>query len=128
MVQLVGVAIALATAIWVAVDASHLGVRRGCLGGGFADMGRVGWFFSVWLLWIIGFPMYLITRPKYVALRQGYGPSAGPATTFPPPPVVGPAPGWYPDPYVPGGHRWWDGYQWGVAWAPPPPPGPPGGG
>ena len=31
--------IVIGTSIWVAVDASNLGVKRGSLGGGFADMG-----------------------------------------------------------------------------------------
>jgi len=26
--------------------------------------------------------------------------------------AAGPSPSWYPDPYVPGGQRWWDGYRW----------------
>ena len=28
------------------------------------------------------------------------------------PPTQDPAPGWYPDPNVPGGQRYWDGTQW----------------
>lgn len=35
-----------------------------------------------------------------------------------PPPVVHPA-GWYPDPWLPGGFRWWDGRVWTGNVAPP---------
>ncbi len=55
------------SAIWVAIDASNLGVKRGCLGGGVLDMGVAGWFFSLLLIWIVGFPAYLAQRSKYVA-------------------------------------------------------------
>jgi hypothetical protein len=111
------------SAIWVAFDASHLGVKPHCLGGGLADMGPVGWFFCVLLLWIIGFPVYLATRPKY-AMRKGSGQAgslghvatAGNAQTSTPPA------GWYADPNLQGGQRWWDGNQWGPPSAPPPIP------
>ena len=57
-------------AVWVAVDASRLGARRGRLGGGTLDMGPVSWFFATLLIWLIAFPCYLINRPKLVAARQ----------------------------------------------------------
>jgi hypothetical protein len=81
--------VVLATSIWVAIDSSGLGARAGILGGGFSDMGPGGWFFACLLFWIVGFPMYLATRSKYVALRDqarfgaaggamaGHGHSAG---------------------------------------------------
>lgn len=31
---------------------------------------------------------------------------------------------WHPDPWVPGGHRWWNGTDWTPAASPPPPVGP----
>lgn len=37
----------------------------------------------------------------------------------------GPPPGWYPDPWVPAGLRWWDGRDWTPHAAPMAPPGPP---
>jgi hypothetical protein len=77
--QTMGLVIAIVvagTSIWVAIDASHLEVKRGCLGGGFADSGPVGWFFCTLLLWIIGFPAYLITRPKYVERRRALAAAA----------------------------------------------------
>ena len=104
----------LGTAIWAAIDSSKLGVRSGCLGGGFADIGPAGWFFGVLLLWIIGFPLYLVTRPKYLARRTWVedgrpmkgAPSPSNATT-------GPPSGWYPDPDDAQTQRWWDGTTWG---------------
>lgn len=85
------------TSIWVVVDASHLGVRRGSLGP--RSMGPTGWFVCCLLLWIIAFPYYLYARPRYVAYSRL--------------PEVGGAgrPDWYRQPT--GGLRWWDGKAWG---------------
>jgi len=52
-----------ATSIWVAVDASTIGVKKGQLKG-LGNMGPVGWFFVCLLLWIVGFPFYLAKRPE----------------------------------------------------------------
>jgi len=93
------------SAIWVAFDSRNLGAKAGVLGGGMADMGPVGWFLVVLLLWIVGFPAYLATRPRYVALK------AGGAVVPPPPPSANPA-GWYPDPSKRHELRYWDGLAW----------------
>ena len=52
-----------ATSIWVAVDASTIGVKKGQLKG-LGNMGPVGWIFVCLLLWIVGFPFYLAKRPE----------------------------------------------------------------
>lgn len=96
------------TSIWVAIDASHLGVKRGTLGGGLFDMGAAAWFFSVLLLWIIGFPAYLITRPRYVTAK-----SQGTEGVLTVSPSSAPRAGWYPDPDDPAMRRWWNGATWG---------------
>jgi hypothetical protein len=59
----------LSSSVWVLGDASSLGVRKGCLNGGFFDIGPVGWFISTLLLWCVAFPGYLVTRPKYKQLH-----------------------------------------------------------
>ena len=53
--------IVVGTSIWVAVDASTIGVKKGQLTG-VANMGPAGWFFVCLLLWIVGFPFYLAKR------------------------------------------------------------------
>ena len=62
--------IVIATSVAVLVDASRLGARPGTLGGGLRDMSPLGWFFCCLLLWIVSFPVYLASRPKYVAIRD----------------------------------------------------------
>ena len=49
------------TSIWVAIDASTIGVKKGQLKG-MADLGPAGWFFVCLLIWIVGFPFYLAKR------------------------------------------------------------------
>lgn len=70
--------IVIGTSIWVGLDASAIGVRRG-QGTGLGDMGAGGWFLACLLLWIVAFPLYLTRRGRYQALnglRSG-GPSTG---------------------------------------------------
>jgi hypothetical protein len=57
------------TSIWVLADASNIGARRGLVPGS-CDYGPGGWFLICLLLWIVGFPAYLITRPKIVAAAK----------------------------------------------------------
>jgi hypothetical protein len=62
MIRLIFSLCVLGTAIWVAADASRLGARKGATGGGFLDMGPVGWFFACFFLSIVAFPCYLVHR------------------------------------------------------------------
>lgn len=55
--------IVLGTSIWVGVDASTIGVKKGQLKG-MADMGPTGWFFACLLLWIVAFPFYVAKREE----------------------------------------------------------------
>ena len=88
------------------------------IGAGKVDTGPVGWCLFCLLLWIIGFPAYLINRPKIKAAVAAASNVGGT------PPVLGAAsqtvqvsqavapPGWYADPTAPGQHRYWDGATW----------------
>ena len=98
----------LASVIWVAIDASRLGFDKRDLTG-VAAMGPVGWTLCVLLIWIVGFPMYLVKRPYLKAMgqwRRQVGPAAPPAPLFayrPPgagvsPPGAPPPPGTPPPP------------------------------
>lgn len=59
----------LGTSIWVLLDATNIGVKRGQLKG-LADMGAIGWFFACLLMWIIGFPLYLMKRDNFARLNR----------------------------------------------------------
>lgn len=75
-VQTVLFLVVIGTSIWVGVDASHLGVRRGRLAGSPLDMGVGSWVVCCLFLWVIAFPCYLVARGKYQAMRgtpQVYG-------------------------------------------------------
>lgn len=56
----------LATSIWMAVDSSNIGYDKRDVSG-LGAMGPAGWLISGLLLWIIAFPLYLITRPSLQA-------------------------------------------------------------
>lgn len=67
MVQVAGLVIGLLIATLVSRDARRLGAQRGRLGGGLLDMGPVGWFFTSWLLGLIGWLCYAIARRRLKA-------------------------------------------------------------
>ena len=62
--------VVLGTSLWVLIDANSIGVKKGQVSG-IADMGPGGWFFACLLLWIVGFPMYLVNREKFKAANAG---------------------------------------------------------
>jgi hypothetical protein len=103
MLGIVILLVVVATSLWVVIDASNLGAKKGKLGGGFLDMGPVSWLVGCLLLWIICFPCYLVARPRLIAARAAAG-------SVPAPPAGGvpngsavswPAPPPYPTPTVP---------------------------
>ena len=85
------------TSIWLAVDSSNIGARKGLVKGS-GNMGPAGWFFCCLLIWIIGFPVYLAKRSEIKA-------AAASSNVSIPTPVnaghvaqnsVASPPGWYP--------------------------------
>jgi hypothetical protein len=130
MFRLVYGVVVLSSTIWATADASRLGARKGATGGGFLDMGPVGWFFACFFLWIVAFPCYLFHRRRLVAAhRTTYSPLASPSympSSYPPQSQAGPwlngyqqpvvAPSWPPPPQPSQPGRWLNGYQ------PPPEP------
>jgi len=58
--------VVIGTSIWVAIDASHIGARKGLIKD-LATMGPAGWFVCCLLIWIIGFPVYLAKRSEIKA-------------------------------------------------------------
>lgn len=112
--------VVIGTSIWVAVDASTLGARKGTVKG-LGDMSAAGWFFACLLLWIIAFPMYLATRPKLVEAKTAREAPQAPVTAWGPYGVAGgqapavstgPATGWYRDPLGRFELRYWNGADW----------------
>jgi len=63
----------LGSSIRVLIDSYNLKAYRGALGGGMFDMNAGQWFLLCLLFWIVGFPAYLATRPRYVALQRARG-------------------------------------------------------
>ena len=57
------------TSIWVFIDASSIGVKKGQIKG-VSDMGPVSWLFACLLLWIISFPLYLSKRSEFIRINQ----------------------------------------------------------
>lgn len=56
----------ISTSIWVWIDASKIGARKGLVKG-LTNMGPFGWFICSLLIWIITFPIYLIKRESIKA-------------------------------------------------------------
>jgi hypothetical protein len=123
--------LAIGSAIWVGSDAKKLGMRRGGLGGGLFDLPTYSWVLATLLIWIIGFPCYLVARGKYQALNASRRAYAGGGTW----PQAGAYSQANPTPYAPGyavpaqsgyfasaaaapthvspdGRWWWNGQQW----------------
>lgn len=63
-------ALVVITSIWAGLDAQKLGAGKLKLGG-LADTSPAGWFAGCLLLWIVVFPLYLITRPKLTSVGGG---------------------------------------------------------
>jgi len=61
--------VVVATSIWVWVDARGIGARRGLIRG-LGNMWPFEWFLCCLLLWIIGFPLYLVKRGKIKSTMQ----------------------------------------------------------
>ncbi|KJR97184.1 MAG: hypothetical protein VR65_24860 [Desulfobulbaceae bacterium BRH_c16a] len=57
--------IILLSSIWVYFDAKKIGARKGLLPG-FFNLGPVMWLLACLLLWIIGFPSYLVMRSRII--------------------------------------------------------------
>src|SRR5690242_9215362 len=68
--------VVLGTSIWVLIDAKQIGVRSGLIKG-IGGMGPWGWFFACLLLWIVGFPLYLVKRNELRRAALGVTAGAG---------------------------------------------------
>jgi hypothetical protein len=92
--------VVIGTSIWVAIDASNIGARKGLVKG-IANMGPASWFLCCLLLWIITFPVYLAKRSeiKAAAVAASNAAVSAPANAGQvlQNPVAPPPPGWYPN-------------------------------
>jgi hypothetical protein len=102
------------TSIWVAIDASNIGARRGLVKG-LANMGPAGWFFCCLLLWIIGFPVYLAKRSEIKAAFAALSVSVSTPSNVGQVAQYTPPPGWYPNPLAQGQQPFAQGTAAGVA-------------
>lgn len=69
MFELMIMLVVVGTSIWVLIDSTSIGAKKGLLKG-VCDMGPGGWFISSLALWIIGFPMYLSNRQRIIDAVQ----------------------------------------------------------
>lgn len=74
--------IVLGSSIWVYTDAKSIGAKRGQLKG-VCDMGPFGWFVVSLGIWIIGFPMYLASRPELKRINHKASLPAAPSAGRP---------------------------------------------
>ena len=65
MIDVLPYLLVLGTSVWVYVDARNLGIHK-TSGGGFFNMGPLGWCLSCLLLWAVAFPAYLLRRRKHL--------------------------------------------------------------
>ena len=63
---MIPILLVIACSIGVFLDARRIGIRRGLVSG-VGRLGPIGWSMLTLFLWIIGFPLYLAYRPKYLA-------------------------------------------------------------
>ena len=75
MIDFLPYLLVLGSSVWVYVDARNLGIRK-TRGGGFFNMGPLGWCLSCLLLWAVAFPAYMFQRRKHLR-----------AVSAPPPPA-----------------------------------------
>lgn len=58
--------IVLSSSFWVLIDARNIQINK----NNSKDMGPQGWFAYCLVLWIIGFPAYLLTRKVRMKARE----------------------------------------------------------